>query len=284
MLLPTLAHAGSATWNASPRNGDWNNAANWTPTTVPNGPDDVATFGISSRATVSLSAATEVSSIVFTPGASAFTISVPPLPAMLTISGVGITNNSGKGQTLQALANGGTIHLPIPRRRAIKQSFKSNRRAASKTGALFNSTEARRRERPRLRLLASQASSQKFLSLKHPLPAMQPFFLVPTEAVQSLLAIRPRLVPLLLPWSMASVFFMIMLRPQAEPSRSRPQAESTFTTEQTQATVTSCSREAITSTLSSIITVSWNSSTAPSLTTRPLPATEARSQTESEAR
>jgi hypothetical protein len=41
------AHAGSATWNLDPISSDWNIAANWTPNTVPNGPDDIATFELS---------------------------------------------------------------------------------------------------------------------------------------------------------------------------------------------------------------------------------------------
>ena len=35
-------YADSATWSTNPTNGDWNNPANWTPHTVPNGPSDVA--------------------------------------------------------------------------------------------------------------------------------------------------------------------------------------------------------------------------------------------------
>ena len=38
------AFAGSATWNSNPVSNDWNTAANWTPATVPNGPEDIATF------------------------------------------------------------------------------------------------------------------------------------------------------------------------------------------------------------------------------------------------
>ena len=68
------ARAGSATWKASPTNGDWNTAANWTPTTIPNGVSDVATFGASNQTSVTASLSTEVSTIVFNPGASAFNI------------------------------------------------------------------------------------------------------------------------------------------------------------------------------------------------------------------
>ena len=69
------AHADSATWNLNPTSGDWNTAANWTPNTVPNGPDDIATFGVSNQTDITLSiTATEVNELIFNPGASAFTI------------------------------------------------------------------------------------------------------------------------------------------------------------------------------------------------------------------
>jgi len=106
-LLPLIAlnlhtaHAGSATWNANPANSDWNTATNWTPNTVPNGASDVATFATSSKTAVSISAPIEVSSIVYNPGASAFTITVAHDSA-LAISGPGVVNNSGITQQLVA--------------------------------------------------------------------------------------------------------------------------------------------------------------------------------------
>ena len=107
------AHAGSATWNLNPVSGDWNDPANWTPTTVPNGPSDVATFAASNAPGVTLSAAsTEVAEIVFNPGASAFNITVPAPTqgsAVLTVSGVGLVNNSSATQnfTLGSATSGG---------------------------------------------------------------------------------------------------------------------------------------------------------------------------------
>lgn len=93
------AFAGSATWLNSPVNGNWNSASNWTPAIVPNGAADIATFGVSSVTDISLSANTEVKGIVFNAGASAFTITANPT-FTLTVSGVGITNNSGATQNL----------------------------------------------------------------------------------------------------------------------------------------------------------------------------------------
>src|SRR5438067_2158460 len=103
LLTPSAIYAGSATWQLNPPTldffgaGDWNAADNWTPTTVPNGPADIATFGLSNTTFVSINATTSVSSIVFNSGASAYTINIPansPQPPTLAIVGTGIINNS----------------------------------------------------------------------------------------------------------------------------------------------------------------------------------------------
>src|SRR5437868_3998135 len=89
--------AGSATWKTSPNSGDWNTATNWMPPTVPNAPSDTATFATSNRTAVSISANTEVDGIVFNANANAFRVTARAR-FVLTISGVGITNNSGTVQ------------------------------------------------------------------------------------------------------------------------------------------------------------------------------------------
>jgi len=89
--------AGSATWNQNPTSGDWNTAANWTPATVPNGPDDTATFDASNTTNVFLSTYTQVDGIVFNPGASPYTINV--VSSYLDIYGLGISNNLGGAQS-----------------------------------------------------------------------------------------------------------------------------------------------------------------------------------------
>jgi len=99
------AFAGSATWSASPASGDWNTAANWSPTTVPNGPADNATFGSSSATNVSISSDTEVDEIVFNPGAPSFSISAKPTFLFFTISGTGITNLSGVTQNFVTMGH-----------------------------------------------------------------------------------------------------------------------------------------------------------------------------------
>ena len=105
------AYADSATWTLNPISSDWNTAANWTPATVPNGPNDVATFAGSTVTGLKFSAVmTEVAEIVFNPGARSFKISADGKLAQtyvfLTISGAGITNNSGVTQNLVAGPSG----------------------------------------------------------------------------------------------------------------------------------------------------------------------------------
>jgi hypothetical protein len=88
------AEAGSATWNLNPNSGDWNTATNWTPNTVPNGPNDIETFSLSNQTSVSNSALTELNSIVFSADASPFAITLTPT-SQLTLSGVGVVSNAG---------------------------------------------------------------------------------------------------------------------------------------------------------------------------------------------
>lgn len=114
LLLPALAcallsvpgtrAAGANQWKATPVDGDWNNAANWTANFVPNSANTIATFASSNITAVSLSANTEVAGITFNAGASAFTIT-PLALRILTISGVGIVNNSGITQRFVAGVN-----------------------------------------------------------------------------------------------------------------------------------------------------------------------------------
>jgi autotransporter-associated beta strand protein len=109
LLLSTASSsfAGSATWLASPTTGDWTNPANWTAGGPPNGPLDTATFATSNITGV-FPFNTEVNGIVFNAGASAFTITVNPgfeQNNTLTISGVGITNNSAIAQNFVTTSN-----------------------------------------------------------------------------------------------------------------------------------------------------------------------------------
>jgi hypothetical protein len=124
-LLPALVlllsiqttHAGSATWLGTPATGDWNTAANWTAGGPPNGSADTATFASSNTTGVSFSQYTEVNGIAFNASASSFTITANPFDntgqAALTVSGVGIANNSGIAQNFVTAnddaGNGGTI-------------------------------------------------------------------------------------------------------------------------------------------------------------------------------
>jgi hypothetical protein len=112
-LVPSVTYAVSTQWDLDPVSGDWNTAGNWTPMAVPNGPADVATFGLSHTTDVSISANTEVNGIIFTSAATnSYTITATP-GLTLTISGTGITNNSGITQNfvtaVDAAGNAGSI-------------------------------------------------------------------------------------------------------------------------------------------------------------------------------
>ncbi|HEX4666586.1 MAG TPA: autotransporter-associated beta strand repeat-containing protein [Chthoniobacterales bacterium] len=103
------AYGGSATWLATPSSGEWNRARDWNPMTIPNGPSDAATFATSSQTAITITGDTEVSDIVFDAGASPYAITAQsPKNGLitLTISGAGVTNNSGVLQNFVASANG----------------------------------------------------------------------------------------------------------------------------------------------------------------------------------
>src|SRR5262245_60427218 len=114
-LVPTITYGISAQWDLDPISGDWNTAVNWTPDEVPNGPADVATFDLSNTTDVSISANTEVNGITFTSGATNPYFITVNAGLTLTVSGAGITNNSGVNQTLMTVAdasgNFGTIRF-----------------------------------------------------------------------------------------------------------------------------------------------------------------------------
>jgi hypothetical protein len=98
----SLAQHGSATWTGLSPNNEWSTALNWTQGGPPNGPSDTATFA-NSNSLFPDAYFIEVNGIIFTSGASAYTIYARPL----TISGVGITNLSGITQTFSG--DGGLI-------------------------------------------------------------------------------------------------------------------------------------------------------------------------------
>jgi autotransporter-associated beta strand protein len=100
LLLPTFSLAGSATW-ALNAGTSWGDASNWVPNTVPDGPNDIATFDVSNSTALS-AIAIEVNSIVFNPNASPYTITCSSTSGGLSISGAGITNDSGTTQNFVA--------------------------------------------------------------------------------------------------------------------------------------------------------------------------------------
>ncbi len=87
-------HAGSATWKSNPVSNDWNNPANWSPNTVPNGPADVATFMASSVTDISIPGTVELDTMFFdfnTSPSYTFTLIPAAGEASLIFSGGGIS-------------------------------------------------------------------------------------------------------------------------------------------------------------------------------------------------
>jgi autotransporter-associated beta strand protein len=113
-LVPSVTYATSAQWDLDPISGDWNTAANWTPMGAPNGAGDTATFDLSHTTDVSISANTEVTSIIFTPAAAKNPYTITASPGLtLTISGAGVTNNSGISQNFVTGVDGAGNHGQI---------------------------------------------------------------------------------------------------------------------------------------------------------------------------
>ena len=142
-LVPIIAHGTSAQWDFDPTSGDWNTPVNWTPDAVPNGSNDIATFGISHTTDVSISSNTEVSAIIFTPGASAYTITNPNLTQRVvrSSSAAWVVNNSGTTQTFVAqagvsLSGGGDILFEHGATAGILTVFISRAGAGGQRGAI----------------------------------------------------------------------------------------------------------------------------------------------------
>ena len=93
------AHAQDATWGSTPGTGDWGTAANWSPpAAVPTG---IATFGASNTTTITFSNDASVGTLQFNAAAPAYSFRISNF-STLTISGVGIVNNSSNSPTFSA--------------------------------------------------------------------------------------------------------------------------------------------------------------------------------------
>lgn len=90
------ASAGSAMWNAKlPTQESWDDSNHWAPHTIPHTRDDTATFDVAEETTVRIDDYYHnVGSLVFNPGASAYTIT-QKYQTYFRLSGSGVVNNSG---------------------------------------------------------------------------------------------------------------------------------------------------------------------------------------------
>jgi len=92
------AYAGSATWNLNPVSGDWNDAANWTPETVPSVPGDIASLGLSNITDLFVNNSIEMAEVFFEAEASPYEISLQGRFNYVVLSGPGLVNDSGNAQ------------------------------------------------------------------------------------------------------------------------------------------------------------------------------------------
>jgi autotransporter-associated beta strand protein len=90
LTIAPPALAADATWLASPADGDFNNAANWSGGAVPDG---IATFGASSVTTVTFSGSANLGGFTFASGAPAYTFINNSIQTVI-FTGAGIVNGS----------------------------------------------------------------------------------------------------------------------------------------------------------------------------------------------
>ncbi len=97
-----IALAGSGTWQEHPEDDHWFNAQNWTSGSVPNGLNDVATFGPSSITDLlaTISQAFSLAEMDFTDSAPPYTITIDIPVVATTLDGNGMVNDSGNTQTI----------------------------------------------------------------------------------------------------------------------------------------------------------------------------------------
>ncbi len=95
----TAPAAVAQTWVGT--TSDYNDAANWTPATIPLGSGGTASFGATGSATVTLSSSVSVGTIEFASNAQAYTLDLTGSVG-LSLRGGGIVNNSGVTQTISA--------------------------------------------------------------------------------------------------------------------------------------------------------------------------------------
>ena len=154
-LVPSIIYGSSAQWDLDPISGDWNTAENWTPNGVPNGPADIATFGLSNTTDVSISEDTEVNSIIFTPAATNPYFITVNAGLTLTVSGVGIMNNSGVDHFDKIFItglDGGNGQIRFTNRSTAGNAFIDNEDGStnffdrSTAGSAFIETDARHNE------------------------------------------------------------------------------------------------------------------------------------------
>jgi fibronectin-binding autotransporter adhesin len=101
-----IAHAQDATWDTNPGSSDWNTNTKWVPQTVPTG---TAIFGSSTTTSITFSAnggTGSIGEILFNAGAPAYSFSFTGAFQAVTITSVGIVNNSSNVSTFSTAGSG----------------------------------------------------------------------------------------------------------------------------------------------------------------------------------
>jgi len=99
LLAATSAHAQNATWLLNPGSGTFNTATNWNPAVVPT---NTAIFGASNTTLILFQpfTTTSIGTLQFNPDAPAYIFATSPsLSTSISITGVGIVNNSSNAPT-----------------------------------------------------------------------------------------------------------------------------------------------------------------------------------------
>src|SRR4029077_10914480 len=103
LLCTNLCYSDSATWVENPVSAQWQDPLNWSPQTVPRRAGDVATCESSTASDIRILEPINLASLVFNPGASAYTIEASGL-GPLFFRDQGVINNSDVTQTFELTA------------------------------------------------------------------------------------------------------------------------------------------------------------------------------------
>lgn len=95
VVATPLGRAGTVTWNLNPVDNNWGTADNWTPARLPT---DIAAFGPSNIAGISIDVFVSINGITFNSDASSYSFTLINGSSSLGLNNGGVTNNSAVTQ------------------------------------------------------------------------------------------------------------------------------------------------------------------------------------------